>query len=392
MLPLSAPVPQEYAKKYDEKTPSEYGNFQVATGPYMFKANAEHKVLGVGYEPGKSVTLVRNPNWNPSTDFRPACLNQISIKIGGEPNVIGRQVLEGSNLVQNDPPSRTVVQEAYEHHRSQLSISPGAGIHYVAVNNAHGPFTNVNLRKALWAALNRVAMNKARGGELVSNVATHFIYPELPGFEEAGGLTGPKVDYNEHPEGDMTVAEKYMKEAGYPSGKYTGSGTVQIVGSNDVPQAPEIVEQTLKNLGFKTKLTLVEQSTMYAKYCTVVKEEIEVCPSVGWVSDFADAQAFLGVAFNGKVISTEGPNPNFGQVNDPTINKAMEQAEPIVGTLGARQRVGGDRQGTRGDRCHRAVRLGKGSLGRVLGRRRRRQHLGRRRLGLQLHIAEVTVT
>ena len=73
MLPLSAPVPEEYAKKYDAKKPSEYGNFQVATGPYMLKANGEGKVLGVGYQPGKSATLVRNPNWN-ARDGLPARL------------------------------------------------------------------------------------------------------------------------------------------------------------------------------------------------------------------------------------------------------------------------------------------------------------------------------
>ena len=331
VLPLSAPVPEEYAKKYDAKTPSEYGNYQVATGPYMFKANSEHKVLGTGYQPGKSATLVRNPNWSSSTDFRPACVDQVNISIGGERNVIGRQVLQGSQMVQNDPPERAIVQLAYEKYRPQLQISPGGGDHYIAVNNAHGPFTNINLRKAVWAALNRVAMNKARGGELVTNVMTHFIYPEIPGFEEAGGLTGPKVDYNEHPEGDMAVAEKYMKLAGYSSGKYTGNATLQIVGSNDVPQAPEIVAQTLKNLGFKTKLTLVEQSAMYAKYCTVVKEEIDVCPSVGWTADFADPYAVLGINFNGKAISTTGSNPNFSQANVPSINKAMEAAESIVG-------------------------------------------------------------
>ena len=66
-------------------------------------------------------------------------------------------------------------------------------------------------------------MDKARGGTLVTNVMTHFIYPGVPGFEQAGGLAGPKVDYNEHPDGDMAVAEKYMKLAGYPSGKYTGA-------------------------------------------------------------------------------------------------------------------------------------------------------------------------
>ena len=53
---------------------------------------------------------------------------------------------------------------------------------------------------------------------------THFLYPGIAGFEEAGGAAGPKVDYNEHPHGDMAVAEKYMKLAGYPSGKYTGIG------------------------------------------------------------------------------------------------------------------------------------------------------------------------
>ena len=78
--PLSAPVPEEFAKKYDAKKPTEYGNYQVATGPYMFKSNAAGKVLGVGYQPGKSATLVRNPNWNPATDSRPAYLNQIDIR------------------------------------------------------------------------------------------------------------------------------------------------------------------------------------------------------------------------------------------------------------------------------------------------------------------------
>ena len=95
VLPLTAPVPKEYAEKYDKHKPSDYGNYQVATGPYMLKNNAEGKVLQVGYFPGKSATLVRNPNWDGSKDFRPAYLNEIQIKIGGTNAVIGRQVLEG---------------------------------------------------------------------------------------------------------------------------------------------------------------------------------------------------------------------------------------------------------------------------------------------------------
>ena len=332
VLPLSAPVPEEYASKYDAHKPTEYGKYLVATGPYMFKSNSAGKVLGVGYEPGKSATLVRNPNWNPATDFRPAYLNQIDISIGGDPTVIGRQVLEGSDMVQNEAPAQSIVQLAYEQFRKQLEISPGAGDHYIAVDNKQGPFANIDVRKALWAALDRIAMNKARGGALVTNVMTHFIYPEIPGFEQAGGLAGPRVDYNDYPEGNMAIAAKYMKLAGYPSGSYAGGKTLQVVGSTGSPTAQdaEIVNQTLKNLGFKTRFNLVDSSTMYSKYCGVPAEAIDVCPSVAWGADFGDGQAVLDVPFNGKNIVSTG-NSNWGLVNNPEINQAMDAAELVVG-------------------------------------------------------------
>ena len=333
VLPLSAAVPKEYAEKFDKSKPSDYANYQVATGPYMLENNAQGKVLGIGYVPGKSATLVRNPNWNAKTDFRPAYLNEIDIKIGGTKTVIGRQVLEGTNVVENELPVQSIVKLAAEHFKSQLEISPGAGSHYIAVDNKVGPFSNIDLRKAFWAALDRTALDKARGGELVTNVATHFIYPTINGFTQAGGLAGLKVDYNEHPEGDMAVAERYIKLAGYPSGKYTGGKTLQVVGSSDPPEKEdaEITNQALEKLGFATKLTLVEQSTMYDKYCGVPKEEIDVCPSVVWIADFADPQTVLDITFNGKdVVPID--NDNWSQTNVPKLNSAMAAAELVTGT------------------------------------------------------------
>ena len=336
VLPLTAAVPKEYAEKFDKHKPSNYADYQVATGPYMLKNDAEGKVLGIGYIPGKSATLVRNPKWNPKTDYRPAYLNEIDIKIGGTSAVIGRQVLEGTNIVQNESAvAQSAVRLAAEKYKSQLQISPGAGAHYIAVNNKVGPFKNVDVRKALWAALDRKAMDKARGGELVTTVATHFIYPTINGFEQAGGTKGPQgsqFDFNAYPEGNMTIAEKYLKLAGYPSGKYTGSETITVVGStgNPLEQDAEIVEQTLKSLGFTVKFTLVEASTMYAKYCNVPKEEITVCPSVAWIADFADPQTVLNITFNGTTITPTG-NVNWSQTNVPKINAAMAAAEDVVG-------------------------------------------------------------
>lgn len=333
VLPYTAPVPEEYAKKFDAKKPSEYVNYMVATGPYMLKADSQGKILGSGYQPGKSLTLVRNPNWSASTDFRPAYLDQIDVSIGGDPNVIGRQVLEGSHMVESDAPAAPVLKLAFQKYRGQLEISAGSGDRYIAVNNSDGPFRNVNLRKALWAATDREALNKLRGGKLTSDLMTHYLWTGVPGFEEAGGFAGPKVDYNEHPQGDMAVAEKYMKLAGYPSGKYTGSETAQVIGDNSAPanNVAEAVNQTLKNLGFKTHFTLVEHTVMYSKYCGVVSEKIDVCPNVGWIADFGDPQAVLDVPFNGNLIAKNGTNSNWGLVNHPQINAAMEVAGKVVG-------------------------------------------------------------
>jgi peptide/nickel transport system substrate-binding protein len=334
-LPLTAPVPRSYARRFDAHLPSDYAEHEVATGPYMLQSNRAGLVLGIGYRPGRSATLVRNPNWRRSTDFRPAYLNRVHIVIGGTNSVIGRRVLEGGDLVENEPPALSAVRLAAEDRPGQLEIAAGAGAHYIGVNNKVGPFANIDLRKAFWAALDRVALDKVRGGSLVTDVASHFIVPLMPGFEESGGLSGPKgpqFDFDEHPEGDMAVAEKYIRLAGYPSGRYTGGETVSIVGARGAPaeQDAEIVNQTLIELGFVTNFKLVETAAMYSEYCNVPKRAVDVCPSVGWIADFNDPQTMLDLTFNGKFINPTG-NVNWGQTNVPAINQAMAGAETLVG-------------------------------------------------------------
>jgi peptide/nickel transport system substrate-binding protein len=332
-LPITAPVPKEFAAPLDKKKPTTFGaTYLVGTGPYMFKADSNGKFLGIGYQPGKSATLVRNPNWDRSTSPVPAYLDQININIGGDTNVIGRQVLTGTHTLQNDTPAGAIIKLAYQKYYNQLVAVPGAGDHYLAVNNKQGPFSNVNVRKALWAALDRAAMIKADGGQVVAQVGSHFIYPTSIGYQQSGGDHGPNVDYNNFPAGNAQVAAKYMKLAGYPSGKYTGNYTVKVVGAtgDPAPKTAAIVNNAIQSLGFKTNFTLVDQSVMYGKYCGVPKAEIDACPNVGWIRDWADPQTLLDPTFAGyNIVSTN--NSNWGQVNDPQINAAMRAAEKTVG-------------------------------------------------------------
>jgi peptide/nickel transport system substrate-binding protein len=332
ILPLSAPVPESFAGPLDKHSPTTYGTtYLAASGPYMIKSDSTGKFAGIGYQTGKSLTLVRNPNWSASTDWRPAYLNQINVDIGGSSTVIGQQVLKGSNSVQLDTPAQSIVKLAYESYPSQITFTSGTGDHYAALNSAAGPFKNVNLRRAAWAAVDREAIVKARGGPLVAEPLTHFIFPGTPGYEQAGGAAGPAGDFNANVNGNLTVATKYMKAAGYPSGKYTGNATLQVVGGNNGndPAIIAIINNALTELGFKTHVSEVDQSVMYAKYCGVPKQNIDVCPTVGWARDFADPLAVLYAPFYGPAIVPTN-NSNWGQVNNPQINAAMDKAALVV--------------------------------------------------------------
>jgi peptide/nickel transport system substrate-binding protein len=334
-LPGSAPVPQSVVAPLDKHAPTNFGVTELtATGPYMIQGEEKGNSIS-SYTPGKSLTLVRNPNWSASTyagPYKPpAYLNQINISIGGNPSVTGPQVLKGSDMVEFDTPTHATVQEAYQRYPSQITFTTGAGDHYMTLNNSQPPFNNVNIRRAVYANLNRDAIIKEKGGVLTGEPGTHFIYPGTEGFTQAGGYPGPNFPWNTHTSGDLAVAKQYMKKAGYPSGKYTGNATVTVVASNngqDELAINQIVKQDLTQLGFKVNLAQVDQSVMYTK-CQNPKQEVDACPSGGWLRDFNDPFSIMYPTLSSAAITPTVTN-NFGQVKNPTLDALMQKAHTTV--------------------------------------------------------------
>jgi peptide/nickel transport system substrate-binding protein len=335
-LPGSAPVPQSVVAPLDKHAPTNFGVTELtATGPYMIQGENKGNSISSGYTPGKSLVLVRNPNWSASTyagPFKPpAYLNKINISLGGSPSVIGPQTLKGSDMVEFDTPTHATVQEAYEHYPSQITFTTGAGDHYMTLNNSQPPFNNVNLRRAVYANLNREAIIKEKGGVLTGEPGTHFIYPGTEGFVQAGGYAGPNYPWAIHPSGDLAVAKEYMKKAGYPSGQYTGNATVSVVASDngqDELAINQIVKQDLTQLGFKVNLAQVDQSVMYTK-CQTPKDEVDVCPSGGWLRDFNDPFSIMWPTLSAAAI-TPTVTENFGQVRNAKLDSLMSQAHTTV--------------------------------------------------------------
>jgi len=337
VMPITVPVPEEYAKKFDSTTPSKYDQYVAFTGPYMIKNDASGKL--VGRVPGKSITIVRNPNWNKSTDYRPAYVDGVNIQEGNDDlTVASRRVLNGSHMLCCDAgsPPAPVLKTAVSHNKGQVIFVPSGGTRYIAFNTTIPPFNNLNVRKAVIAGMDRNALRLTRGGAILGDIATGWIPPGIPGFNESGGLKqNTDLDYLAHPSGDPAVSAKYFNLAakqGVPvkNGKYAGTQKFLTIATNADPgkKTAEVAQGQLNNMGFQLNFRIVPQDTLYTKFCGVPKAKVAICPNVGWFKDFTDPQSMLDATFNGNNILQQG-NVNWPQLNDPAINKAMADAAVI---------------------------------------------------------------
>ncbi len=370
----TAPVPEAYAAKYDKQTPSTYGEHQLATGPYMISNDASG--AATGYQPGKEIHLVRNPSWDKSLDYKPAYLDEIdNLQGNDDPGVSSRRILTGQSMINGDfSPLPENLKDAVTNYKDQIVFIGGGGGRWISLNTTIKPFDDLNVRKAILAGMDRNALLLTRGGKIVGDMATHFLPPGMAGFDEAGGMKGPGVDFLSTDGAPLPdVSAKYFKAAGYASGKYEGKEKVLMVGSNVgvAAKTAEVAAQQLRNMGFNITLRLVQPQTMYTRYCNTPAAKVAICPNVGWNKDFADGQTMLDPTFNGKNI-LEQANSNWPQLDDPAINDAMDKAELLPADQRA-GRVGRDRQAGARQGPGRPVDLGQVAADRV----RERQRSGR---------------
>jgi peptide/nickel transport system substrate-binding protein len=248
--------------------------------------------------------------------------------------VASRRVVDGNHMLTGDfsPPPQVLAQVVRNSaKKDQLALFPGGSARYVSMNTTIKPFDDINVRKAVIAGFNRDAMRLVRGGELVGDIPTHLLPPGLPGFEQAGGLKGPGLDFMSHPAGDAALSAEYFKKAGYASGKYEGKQTLLMVGTSEgvAEKAAEVAKENFEKMGFKVRLRLVTQDAMYTRFCNSPPAKVAICPNVSWGKDFADAQTILDPTFNGKNIVQQG-NSNWPELDVPAINEAMDKAELLT--------------------------------------------------------------
>jgi peptide/nickel transport system substrate-binding protein len=346
VMPLTAPVPPEYAAPFDRATHSTYGRHQVATGPYMIRNDARGNA--VGYRRGRRIELVRNPNWVAATDIRPAFLDRIVVsERNPDTSRASRRILSGRALVSgNFGAAPDVVRRERARRRSQFSSVSGGGVNFITLNTRLAPFNNVDVRRAVVAGSNRAAWRRVSLGVTGGPIATHFLPPGTPGFHEAGGLRGPGLDFLAHAAGSRRVASRYLRRAGFRSGRYTGHRAIIVVTVTDPAARPgdRRLRRDLGRLGFHVRFRRLSPERAFA-VCSTTPLRVHVCQG-GFVRDFADPETILSPLFNGASIVARG-NSNVAQLNDPAVNAAMTTAQALVDAQARAQAWGAiDRQVT----------------------------------------------
>ncbi len=331
VLPATAPVPKDYASKFDKQNPSSYDRHQVATGPYMVRNDAQGNA--VGWTPNRKIELVRNPSWDKATDYRPAKVDKINVLEGNEDTAAAsKKIFTGSHMVTGDiTVPGGALKDATTIYKDQFKNPFSGGWRAVMFNTTKKPFDDINVRKATIAGLDKTALRQSRGGPTIGDIAYHFLPPDFPGFQEGGGASSDQ-DFMSKPTADKALSAQYFAKAGMKGGKYSGpNANVTLTCDNIDPgkSVCAVTAEELRGMGFKPSIQSVPHEKMLL-ICGIPSKQPEVCPNVGWFKDFYDPQTMLQNTFSGKAIVPEN-NSNWPQLNDPKINAAMDKAATIKG-------------------------------------------------------------
>ena len=150
-LPATAPIPPGAADGHDDG----YGPFLVASGPYMLEA----------YEPGRAITLVRNPSWTPATDgLRAAYADRIELTVAVDAETAFSDIDAGrSDLVfdWSAPPAVVERYRADPELQERLILIPQDTHFYAAMNVAQPPFDDLHVRRAANLVVDRPARSSS---------------------------------------------------------------------------------------------------------------------------------------------------------------------------------------------------------------------------------------
>ncbi|MER6768723.1 ABC transporter substrate-binding protein [Streptomyces bacillaris] len=321
----TTPVPKA------KDTGTKYEEHPVSSGPYKVVSNEND---------GERLILERNPHWSAATDEeRKAYPDRIDVRSGLDATVINQRLSASQG-----PDAAAVTTDtnlgpaelAKVGSDKKLAARVGTGhfgyTNYIAFNPEVKPFDDPKVRQAIAYAVDRTSVINAAGGSSLAEPATTFL-PERDFFGH--------TPYDHFPAGKTGNAEKakeLLKEAGHEKGL-----TVTLTHSNakDFQTSPEIataIQAALKKAGITVKLQGLEDND-YSDTTHDAKRTPGFFLS-RWGADWPSGGPFLAPIFDGRQIVRDGSNYNAAFLNDPEVNKEIDEINKLTDLKAAAARWG----------------------------------------------------
>ncbi|WP_327172368.1 ABC transporter substrate-binding protein [Streptomyces sp. NBC_01336] len=321
----TTPVPKA------KDTGTKYEEHPLSSGPYKVVKNEGD---------GERLVLERNTHWSAATDEeRKAYPNRIDVRSGLDSAVINQRLSasQGADAAAvttdtNLGPAELAKVTGDKKLAARVGTGHFGNTNYIAFNPKVKPFDNPKVRQAISYAVDRGSVVNAAGGSSLAEPATTFL-PDQDSF----GHT-PYDAFPAGKNGNAAKAKELLKEAGYPDGL-----TVTLTHNNDknFATSPEIataLQEALKKAGITVKLRGLEDNA-YSDTVYNVKTEPGFFLS-GWGADWPSGGPFFAPIFDGRQIVKAGYNFNSAQLNDPAVNKEIDEINKLTDLGAAAKRWG----------------------------------------------------
>ena len=303
-----------------------YGRFLVASGPYMYEGSEamdfslppERQKPATGFDPWVlpdefsgdidtvrhwgSITLVRNPSWDPATDpLRAALPDRIEIH-GGDPSELFRDVTNGKLDMVFDNVGPPALLRRYQNDPAlrQLIVSAdGNAETYTTFNLAQPPFDDIEVRRAVADGMNRAIVLEASRGNYIEDLLTLADHL-TPDTMEASLLATWSPFPGPNGAGDMGAAHREMARSRYASGARCAAPAcagVTVLLHPGLDRAIPSIRTTLARLGIRATVEAPAGSDFWDR-CQDPTAHIAMCVGLGWAADFPNAANFMGPMFS----------------------------------------------------------------------------------------------
>jgi peptide/nickel transport system substrate-binding protein len=298
-LPYTAPVP----KAKDDK--QNYDFHPVSSGPYKIS----------NYTPDKSLVLVRNPNWDPSTDpNRPALPDGFNETFGIDNPTISQRLiadqgpdknavtLENTGAIQNaDLPK---IKDPSVNSRFTNASTPC--VDYINMNVQK--IKDVTVRKAIAMAINRQAIATIYGGAIFGSVIDTIVAPAIG--DQISNFKGPDLG-GLKPTGDPAGAKALLAGKTVPTIHY-GVANTSVKQKTVATQ----VQNDLKAAGINIVIDQIPQSSYYKTLRSAGAPDMA---RAGWCPDWPTIASVTPPVLGGNSDLTKWNANNFSWTDDTAV-------------------------------------------------------------------------